>query len=258
MPQRRQNSMVRTLTSFILGVLIFPSVCSTRRHSMPRQPKSAARASPTGPPPTINMGVSRTGIIRLLGGLFDLQHGDRAAGRPCRYGLIREQRSACAARSSGDGDPGTDLVSARPRLRLKLLFRIAQETLDRAAEERIEKAPVEIDANLSRFRHRRPMRETAGRKQCNPLRPAIDGTPDCNAERVATMKRRPNTRKTIDDDRYHGQFGSKQMQREHHAVIEYHFLRGREVYVFGDTFGKRAGEPGISSDVAALDLDELP
>src|SRR5262245_36336549 len=193
-----------------------------------------------------------------LAGSLDFQHRHRASRGPSRHRLVGEQRSACVARRSGDGNPGTDLVPARPRLRLKLLFGIAQETPDRAAEERVEKAPVEIDADLSRFRHRRPMREAAGTEDCDSLRPAIDGTSDCNAERVATMKRRRNTRKTIDDDRYHGQFGSKQMQREHHAVIEYHFLRGREVYAFGDTFGKRAGEPGISSDVAALDLDELP
>src|SRR5262245_54807457 len=194
---------------------------------------------------------------RSLAGSLAFQHRHLASWRPSRHGRAGEQRSACVAGRSGDGKPGTDLVTARPRLRLKLLFGIAQETLDLAVEERVEKASVEIDADLSRFRHRRPMREAAGTEDCDSLRPAMNGTPDRNAERVATMKRRRNACKTIDDDRYHGQFGSKQMQREYHAVIEYHFLRGREVYVFGDTFGKRAGEPGITSDVAALDLDEL-
>src|SRR5262245_22922344 len=65
-PQRRQNSIVRTFTSFILGVLIRPSVCSTRTHLIPRQPRSAASASPTGPPPAISTGVSRTEFILTL------------------------------------------------------------------------------------------------------------------------------------------------------------------------------------------------
>ena len=71
------------------------------------------------------------------------------------------------------------------------------------------------------------------------------------------MKRRGHARKTIDDDGYHRQLGPKQMQRKHHAVIERHLLRGREVHVFGDAFGKRAGEPRVSSDAPARDVDEL-
>src|SRR5579875_190625 len=35
-----------------------PSPCSISRQSTPRQPRSAARPSPTGPPPTIRIGVS--------------------------------------------------------------------------------------------------------------------------------------------------------------------------------------------------------
>src|SRR5262245_43132677 len=54
--------MVRTLTSFILGVVIVPSVCSTSRQATPRQPSSTASASPTGPPPTIS-----TGIVEFTG-----------------------------------------------------------------------------------------------------------------------------------------------------------------------------------------------
>ena len=57
MPQRRQNSIVRVLTSFIFGVVIAPSVCSTSSQRMPRQPRSPASASPTGPPPTIRTGT---------------------------------------------------------------------------------------------------------------------------------------------------------------------------------------------------------
>src|SRR4029079_16669028 len=57
MPQRRQNSMVRTFTSFIFGVTMVPSPCSTSRHGTPRQPSSPASARPTGPPPTIRTGT---------------------------------------------------------------------------------------------------------------------------------------------------------------------------------------------------------
>src|SRR2546426_79731 len=61
MPHRRQNSMVRMFTSFIFGVTIVPSPCSTRMQGTPRQPSSPARASPTGPPPTIRTDVFFTG-----------------------------------------------------------------------------------------------------------------------------------------------------------------------------------------------------
>src|SRR4051812_46024115 len=60
MPQRRQNSMVRTLISFIFGVVIAPSPCSISSQGTPRQPRSAASAKPTGPPPTISTGTLRT------------------------------------------------------------------------------------------------------------------------------------------------------------------------------------------------------
>ena len=76
-------------------------------------------------------------------------------------------------------------------------------------------------------------------------------------ESVAAVQRRRHAGKTIDDDGYHWQLGSKQMQREHHAVIKCHFLRGREVDIFGDAFGERAGEPRVSSNTPARDIDEL-
>src|SRR5262249_7363574 len=50
--------MVLTLTSNIFGEPILSSRFSMRVASMPRRPKSAARAKPTGPPPTIRTGVS--------------------------------------------------------------------------------------------------------------------------------------------------------------------------------------------------------
>jgi hypothetical protein len=57
MPQRRQISIVRVLTSFIFGVAILPSPCSISMQATPRHPSSTARASPTGPPPTIKTGI---------------------------------------------------------------------------------------------------------------------------------------------------------------------------------------------------------
>src|SRR5512132_597704 len=63
MAHRRQNSMVRTFTSFILGVMIVPSPCSISEHAIPRQPSSQASASPTGPPPTMRTGVLFTGLL---------------------------------------------------------------------------------------------------------------------------------------------------------------------------------------------------
>src|SRR5215471_8023995 len=52
--------MVRIFTSFIFGVTIAPSLCSTSMQAMPRQPSSPASASPTGPPPTIRTGCFGT------------------------------------------------------------------------------------------------------------------------------------------------------------------------------------------------------
>src|SRR5262245_15244013 len=78
MPHRRQNSMVRTFTSFIFGVAIAPSLCSISVHAMPRQPSSHASASPTGPPPTMRTGVlsmscsTRHSVDRHGGRLGDL------------------------------------------------------------------------------------------------------------------------------------------------------------------------------------------
>src|SRR4051812_14549940 len=60
MPQRRQNSIVRVFTSFILGWLMTPSPCSISTQRTPRQPRSSAKASPTGPPPTMMTWVRAT------------------------------------------------------------------------------------------------------------------------------------------------------------------------------------------------------
>ena len=88
-----------------------------------------------------------------------------------RHRLVGEQRSLRASRRAGDGNPGADLVPTRPSFRFELLFGIAEETLDPPTEERVEKAPVEIDSDLSGFRHRRPMREAAGTEERNSFRP---------------------------------------------------------------------------------------
>src|SRR6185437_10670708 len=45
---------------------IVPSVCSIRRHRVPRMPRSAARPSPTGPPPMMRTGVSSDADIDRL------------------------------------------------------------------------------------------------------------------------------------------------------------------------------------------------
>src|SRR5712691_9613664 len=63
MPQRRQNSIVRTPTRSILGWPMAPSVFSISVHAMPRQPRSPARARPTGPAPTMSTGVFLSRVI---------------------------------------------------------------------------------------------------------------------------------------------------------------------------------------------------
>src|SRR5262245_21802096 len=65
MPQRRQNSMVRTPMRSIFGCSIRPSVFSINVQETPRQPRSPASARPTGPAPTI-----RTGVRALIGRHF--------------------------------------------------------------------------------------------------------------------------------------------------------------------------------------------
>jgi hypothetical protein len=57
-PQRRQNSIVRTETMAPRGRSIEPSAWSMIVQSTPRQASSSARVSPIGPAPTI-----RTEII---------------------------------------------------------------------------------------------------------------------------------------------------------------------------------------------------
>src|SRR6266487_3835177 len=66
MPQRRQNSIVRTPTRSIFGCSIEPSVFSINVHGTPRQPRSPASAKPTGPAPTIKTGV-RSDMAWLAG-----------------------------------------------------------------------------------------------------------------------------------------------------------------------------------------------
>ena len=54
-----------------------PSFCSTSVHETPRQPRSAARASPTGPPPPIRTGVWRLALNCLGGARADEPGRDR-------------------------------------------------------------------------------------------------------------------------------------------------------------------------------------
>src|SRR5882724_11639173 len=84
---------------------------------------------------------------------LDLQDGDGAAGGPGRHRLISEQRSLCIACRAGDGNPGANLVPARPSFSFELFFGIAQKTFDPSVDECIEEAPVEINSDLSGLRH---------------------------------------------------------------------------------------------------------
>src|SRR5579863_5290018 len=65
-PSWRQNSMVRTLTSGIFGGCSLFSRLSTSKVSTPRRPKSAASASPIGPPPTISTGISDDCLVMYV------------------------------------------------------------------------------------------------------------------------------------------------------------------------------------------------
>src|SRR5215467_8529727 len=67
MPSWRQNSMVRTLTSSILAGPSLFSFFSTSMAATPRRPRSAASASPIGPPPTIRTGVRAVVPIAMAG-----------------------------------------------------------------------------------------------------------------------------------------------------------------------------------------------
>src|SRR5262245_61607441 len=66
------NSIERALIAVARGWSAGPSPCSITRHGAPRQPRSAASASPTGPPPTINAGVSI--VWELSGGILQFTH----------------------------------------------------------------------------------------------------------------------------------------------------------------------------------------
>src|SRR5688500_1375060 len=77
MPQRRQNSSVRMPVANILASTMRPSPCSMSVHGTPRQPSSIASARPTGPPPTINTGVSTAQLERLAVQVFGALHADQ-------------------------------------------------------------------------------------------------------------------------------------------------------------------------------------
>src|SRR5712691_11537785 len=89
MPQRRQNSMVRTPTRSILGWLIAPSLFSINTHGMPRQPRSPASARPTGPAPTMSTGgfIARL-VVHLRAGLLDDFRPFRDLGADVRRRLL--------------------------------------------------------------------------------------------------------------------------------------------------------------------------
>src|SRR5499433_1028006 len=104
------------------------------------------------------------------------------------------------------------IVSAQSGFSFELLFGIAQKTFDPSVNKRVEKAAIEIDSDLTGFRHCRPVRQSTGAEKRNSFRPAIYRSSDCNAQGVATAKPRAHARKTIDDDRDCRQLASKQMQ----------------------------------------------
>src|SRR4029453_7551538 len=125
----------------------------------------------------------------LTTAFLDLQHGDRTAGRPSGHRLISEQRSAHAIRGAGDGYPGANLVPTGPGFGFEFLFGIAQKTFDPSVDKRCEKAPVEIDADLSGLRHCRPMCYPAGADKRTSFRPAIHRSSNCDAEGMAAVQR---------------------------------------------------------------------
>ena len=131
------------------------------------------------------------------------------------------------ARRGRDGDPRADLVAARPRLRLERFSRVAKERADAAADERVEEAPVEVEADPPGLRHRRPVRQAARAQDRHPLRPPVHRAPDRDPERVAAMERRRQPRETVDDDRDDGQRRAEQVERHHHPVVELRAPRTR-------------------------------
>src|SRR4029079_14241921 len=103
-PQRRMNSIEREFRAVARGWSGTPSPCSMRRQDWPRLPKSDASASPTGPPPTIRMGVSNAELdeaIRLEGvALPKLPHG--FFHEPVRPGFPFDQLSpGCGVLADG-------------------------------------------------------------------------------------------------------------------------------------------------------------
>src|ERR1700722_18172185 len=80
-PQRRKNSIVRAFWAVARGWWNVPSNCSTTVQAMSRRPSSIATSSPTGPPPTINTGVSLGGSAWVL----TLAMLSRACGRYLRF-----------------------------------------------------------------------------------------------------------------------------------------------------------------------------
>src|SRR5688572_15020936 len=120
MPQRRNSSMVRAFSAVARGCPMLPSPCSTTVHATPRQPRSAASPSPTGPAPTISTGVCVT--------LFDAA-AINYSHQPTNYAyLIRPPPEEARSAVSKDG--------AAPMLRDALLRNAPQhEGRDRSGRE---------------------------------------------------------------------------------------------------------------------------
>src|SRR3954465_11599359 len=128
MPSWRQNSIVRTLTSSILAGLSLFSRSSTNSVATPRRPRSAASASPIGPPPAISTGVSRS-VSAINAKPCDHRPRSRRFGLP-QPGRPIFPRAADRARLQVERTRLLDfdrrqVADAAERLRLALHLRIA-------------------------------------------------------------------------------------------------------------------------------------
>src|SRR5689334_9146088 len=128
MPSWRQNSIVRTLTSSILAGLSLFSRSSISSVATPRRPRSAASASPIGPPPAISTGVSLSlsGITATfrLPALKSRRFGFPQPGRPVLPGARDGTRLEIERPGLFDFDR-RQFADAAERLRFALHLRIA-------------------------------------------------------------------------------------------------------------------------------------
>ena len=113
MPHHRQNSIVRILTRFILECCTGRPCTSTSTQSTPRHPSSAARAKPTGPPPTINTSASFGNRTVVLATITPPSAGKDGTIQPVRQTPLLPHQDPAARACRGMGSD-----CGQPRLRL--------------------------------------------------------------------------------------------------------------------------------------------